>query len=282
MDRPCRCPAQAGSSLYIRIAAAYTRFSNSVSATGDMPILPILTYHSIDSSGSLLSTPPDLLARQMQHLAAKRFRTLTVSEAAALLQAEENSPEPRIALTFDDGCRSVLESALPILRRYGFRGTLFAVSGFCGSENAWDRGNGSIPRFQLLNVDEIRGLAAAGWEIGSHSATHARLTTLSDASLEQELQESRRFLQEACGTPVRCLAYPYGAHDARVRRLARAIFDAACTTELDYARGTSDPMALQRIDAYYLRVPDLFRGLESGWMSPYLRLRRLSREVRGR
>ena len=41
-------------------------------------------------------------------------------------------------------------------------------------------------------------------------------------------------------------------------------------------------MALQRIDAYYRRVPGVFRGIESGWMGSYLRLRRLLRKVHGR
>ena len=244
-----------------------------------MTIQPIRTYHSIDSSGSLLSAPPELLERQMRHLAARGFQSLTVSEVAAFLKREKIGLERRIALTFDDGCRSVPEAAFPVLRRYGFRTTRFAVSDSCGSENSWDRGNWRIPRLSLLRGDELGKFAAAGWKTGSHKATHARLTKLDDDALEHELQESRRFLREACGTPVRCPACPCGARDARVRRRARAIFDAGCTTGLDHARGASDPMALQRVDPYYLRVPGLFRGIESGWMGSCLRLRRLLRKV---
>jgi peptidoglycan/xylan/chitin deacetylase (PgdA/CDA1 family) len=247
-----------------------------------MVILPILTYHSIDRTGSCLSTTPELFNLQMEYLASRHYRTLTVTDAVSCLKQGQKSTQPTIALTFDDGYRSTLELALPVLRKHGFNASLFAVSGFCGIDNAWDHAQGPIPRFPIMRTEEIRELAHAGWEIGAHTVNHVRLTSLAVEALERELCECRHFLQDCTGKPVNILAYPYGAHNARVLSQARAVFDAACTTELDFASSASDPLALPRIDAYYLRTPAFFRSLEAPWMPGYLALRRGLRKVRAK
>jgi peptidoglycan/xylan/chitin deacetylase (PgdA/CDA1 family) len=247
-----------------------------------MVILPILTYHSIDRTGSCLSTTPEVFDLQMKYLASRHYRTLTVTEAVSCLKHVQKSTRPIIALTFDDGYRSTLELALPVLRKHGFIASLFAVSGFCGAENAWDPAPGPIPRFPIMSAEEIRELTNAGWEIGAHTVNHVRLTSLADEALKRELCECRLSLQESTGEPVKILAYPYGAHDAGVRSQARVVFDAACTTELDFATSASDPLALPRIDAFYLRTPAFFRSLETRWMPTYLALRRRFRKVRAK
>jgi peptidoglycan/xylan/chitin deacetylase (PgdA/CDA1 family) len=247
-----------------------------------MITLPILTYHSIDDSGSCLSTHPELFARQMDFLAQNRYQTLTISEANSYLKCGAGAYSRAIALTFDDGYQSVVEKALPVLGRHGFKASLFAVSSFSGRDNSWDQEQHGIPRFRLTTAGEIRGLAQAGWEIGAHSASHRRLTLLGNAELDSELRDCQLFLQDCSRTTVRCLAYPFGVYNPRVRSRASAFYDAACTTDLAYANSASDPYALQRIDAYYLRSPECFRGLASGWMSGYLGLRRWLRKVRSR
>ncbi|MGA2261974.1 MAG: hypothetical protein ABSH28_11110 [Acidobacteriota bacterium] len=81
---------------------------------------------------------------------------------------------------------------------------------------------------------------------------------------------------------VRCLAYPYGAHDRHVRSRARALFESARGTEPAYARSSSDLFALPRVDMYYLRPAGLFRALETGRLAGYLLLRRWLRKARMR
>jgi peptidoglycan/xylan/chitin deacetylase (PgdA/CDA1 family) len=247
-----------------------------------MVTLPLLTYHSIDNTGSCLSTAPEVFSLQMQYLAGIGYRTLTVSEAVSYLKGECQFPHPAIALTFDDGYRSVFDIALPLLREHGFRATLFVVSGSCGGKNIWDGSQRAIPEFGMIKAEEIRELARAGWEIGAHSVSHARLTTLGDEELEREMQRCQLSLQDITRRRIRCLAYPYGAHDQRVRSRARAFFDAACGTELGFAGSASDPLALQRIDSYYLRPSWLFRSLQAAWMADYLTVRRWVRQVQGK
>jgi peptidoglycan/xylan/chitin deacetylase (PgdA/CDA1 family) len=70
--------------------------------------------------------------------------------------------------------------------------------------------------------DEIAELAEAGWEIGSHTCSHSRLTTLSDHEVRAELVDSKAEIEDRLGSPCRSLAYPYGDHDERVVRATHA------------------------------------------------------------
>ena len=95
------------------------------------------------------------------------------------------------------------------------------------SSYPWGRSAGP----EQLDWDELACLADAGWEIGSHSLSHARLTHLDDDALDRELRSSREAIENRLDRPCRSIAYPYGASDERVRAAAaRAGYTAGCTT----------------------------------------------------
>jgi peptidoglycan/xylan/chitin deacetylase (PgdA/CDA1 family) len=73
-----------------------------------------------------------------------------------------------------------------------------------------------------MTVAQLREVADAGWEIGSHTRTHPWLPQLDAETLRDELVRSRAELREAFGIPCRSLAYPFGAHDDRVVAAAGA------------------------------------------------------------
>ena len=92
-----------------------------------------------------------------------------------------------MGITFDDGYASVLESALPELKRRDFGATAFILSDRLGGTNDWDVG----PTWPLLGADEVRTLAASGIEIGSHGSTHVRLAGATAEELASEVHASR-------------------------------------------------------------------------------------------
>jgi peptidoglycan/xylan/chitin deacetylase (PgdA/CDA1 family) len=123
----------------------------------------------------------------------------------------------------------VREVALPVLRRLGVPATVFAPTALVGRSEAmvwpgledWSRG----PHAQELcglGWPELAELATEGWEIGSHTRSHPRLTDIDDAALADELGGSRADCEAALGLPCEALAYPYGALDARVVTAAAA------------------------------------------------------------
>jgi peptidoglycan/xylan/chitin deacetylase (PgdA/CDA1 family) len=69
---------------------------------------------------------------------------------------------------------------------------------------------------RCLGWNELGELAEAGWEVGSHTRSHPRLTRLDDSTLADELEGSRTACEQALGRPCRSIAYPYGDVDARV------------------------------------------------------------------
>lgn len=75
--------------------------------------LTVLTYHSIDESGSKISLAPSEFARQMQFLKEHRYRVLPLSLVSRLLKAREPFPADTVVLTFDDGYHNTYSRAFP-------------------------------------------------------------------------------------------------------------------------------------------------------------------------
>jgi peptidoglycan/xylan/chitin deacetylase (PgdA/CDA1 family) len=131
-----------------------------------------------------------------------------------------------VGLTFDDGYADFARYAVPILEAYGFTATAYVVADLLGQDNGWDAEG---PRKELLTVEEVTELAAAGWEIGSHGLGHQALPGLPADVLAMQTRESRRMLEEVVDGPVTGFCYPYGAVDLPAALAVRdAGYDYAC------------------------------------------------------
>src|SRR5215210_5427537 len=143
-----------------------------------MPIsiarIPILTYHSLDDSGSPLSMPPLRFRRQMEYLRAARWQSLTQTELLAG-HAQGGWPRKSFCLTFDDGFRNFATRAMPVIEECRFSATVFIVAGQVGRISNWAGQPAWAPRIPLLDWSEVRSISQAGIEIGAHTLTHPRL-----------------------------------------------------------------------------------------------------------
>ena len=234
----------------------------------------ILTYHSLDTSGSVVSILPAVFREQMEWLAANRV-------PVAPLDRVRETPGA-VAITFDDGFRNFFEHAAPVLQQHGFPATVFTVSGFCGGSNDWPsqpRNNG-IPRLELMRWNEVEQVAKAGISIGCHTATHPYLSRLSAPDLEEELHASRSAIEQRVGKPVEAFAYPYGDSTPLVREAAGRYFRVACGTRLAFLAPDSDALDLPRLDVYYFRHRLWFRGLNRAYGAVYLSARGFLRGIR--
>ncbi|TKJ28122.1 polysaccharide deacetylase family protein [Blastococcus sp. CCUG 61487] len=192
-------------------------------------------YHSISPATTpdphLLRVHPHRLGAQLRALRRLRLRGVSLAELVAARDRGEGAG--LVALTFDDGYLDFLEYAVPVLDRHGMTGTVYVVTDRLGGENDWDEG----PRLPLMDADQVRRVAAAGHEVGSHSATHAHLSGLDAAALRAEVAGSRATLEDVLGAPVHGFCYPYGDVDAAAADAARdAGYDHACVTR-DYSVG---------------------------------------------
>ncbi|MFJ2027071.1 polysaccharide deacetylase family protein [Streptomyces sp. NPDC087897] len=178
----------------------------------------ILTYHSVadpsdDPYGITVS--PARLDEQLAWLRGRRLSGVGVSE---LLRADAAGRRGLVGLTFDDGYADFLDEALPVLRRHGFRATVFVLPGRPGGVNEWDPLG---PRKPLLTHDDLRQVAAAGMEVGSHGLRHQDLTALPDEELRRETRHSRELIGDLTGVLPEGFCYPYGYLDRRVAEAVR-------------------------------------------------------------
>ena len=214
----------------------------------------VLCYHAVSERWAApLSVTPANLERQLGLLTARGYRGVTFSELVS------GRAEGRVVcVTFDDAYRSVLERALPIMARLGIPGTVFAPTAFVGRPEpmAWPGIDGWLggphePELACMSWDDLRGLAAAGWEVGSHTRTHPHLTSCGDEQLREELEGSRADCGNGMGEPCTSLAYPYGDWDMRVAAVAEAAgYSAACT--LPARLHTAAPLSWPRVGVYHV------------------------------
>lgn len=203
----------------------------------------ILMYHGIANVAEdphQLFVPPARFAAQLDWMTRRGLQGVSIGTLVEAMRTGSN--RKMVGITFDDGYTSVLDTALPELRRRGFGATAFVISDRLGGCNEWDDG----PTWKLLDADGIRELAAAGVEIGSHAATHARLAGLAPGELAMEVAASRVSLTALTGREVAGFAYPYGSMDAAARRAVQdAGYAYACAVQTP--RPELGLMALPRI-----------------------------------
>ncbi len=238
--------------------------------------LPILMYHSIDTSGSVISTDPTWFAESLCALAESGYRTVDLDDWIT-----NGRPEIArgFAITFDDGLRSIARTA-GVLSRLGFTATVFLVSDRMGSDNAWPGQPGGIPRMRLLSWAEVSELALLGFRFAAHTRTHAWLDRLDQAKLEEELRGSREAIEDRLGVDCRLFAYPYGCASRRARSEVTRFFSAAFGTRLRRASRNDDLYDLSRIDSYECREIETFTSLISGREPRRFRYRRPVRAAR--
>jgi peptidoglycan/xylan/chitin deacetylase (PgdA/CDA1 family) len=213
---------------------------------------PILTYHKIGKPppgvrirGLYLSVR--LLQRQIKELRAAGFSTVPLTEPHRLLLSGDRT----LALTFDDGFRSVFDLAMEPLAATGFRATLFVVADLIGRYNEWQVAAGDRQE-SLMDEYQICEWLAAGHQLGSHTCTHPWLSRLAPAAAREEITSSKKKLEDRFGVPVMHFCYPYGDWNLPVRDMVlEAGYATACTTDFGVNTIHTHPAELRRITARY-------------------------------
>jgi peptidoglycan/xylan/chitin deacetylase (PgdA/CDA1 family) len=236
----------------------------------DVGIPIILMYHSItpyEQDPYRVTVSPARFEQQMQWLHQRGLRGTSVRE---VLDARAVGHEQRlVGLTFDDGYADFAEYALPVLQRYRFSATVYVIADRMGGENEWDAEG---PRKRLLRAEQVRQLADAGMEIGSHGLRHVSLPKTLGKALAEEIDGSRRALQAVSGQDVPGFCYPYGDIDgAAVEGVRAAGYDYACAhwpSEYTGQYALPRTVVLESDSALRLRAKGLRHWLTWGYRGP--------------
>lgn len=187
----------------------------------------VLMYHSVspyDEDPYEVCMTPQRFEQQMHWLRRRGLCGVSMRELLDGLAVRR--ARGLVGLTFDDGYQDFVTYALPVLERYGFTATAFVLAGRLGGENAWSRPG---PKKELLTANQVRQMADAGIEIGSHGLKHVSLPEVDDTELHAETARSRAILQPLTGQQIEGFCYPYGHLDSRVVAAVEAAgYDYAC------------------------------------------------------
>ncbi len=212
----------------------------------------ILCYHSIGQpEWGVNDVTPRLFRKHLEFALNRGFRFVPASAIA------QGTAGPRdLAITFDDGLRSVLDNAAPILSEYKVPWSLFVVSD-------WAEGK-RFDRETMLGWREIEQLAAAGAEIGSHSSTHPDFGRLSPGQASDELGNSRRHIRERTGLAADTFAIPLGQSANWTAAASDAAREVGYRVVYAQAEETRPPGTIARTFVSRFDAPRIFNALLGG------------------
>lgn len=221
-----------------------------MSALYEQKQIPILMYHSIADHAAPKFRPfvvsPALFTEHMAYLRQAGYTTFTVTQFVNAREQMERMGERPVVITFDDGFADFYSAALPVLKDYGFTATLYVATAFVGGTSSWLWREGEDQR-PMLTWEQLVEISARGIECGAHSHRHPQLDLLTEEAAQEEIVCSKHLLEDHLGKAVQSFAYPFGYHNATVRRLVRAAgYTSACAVAYRMSSMTCNPFMLGR------------------------------------
>ncbi len=194
--------------------------------------IPVLMYHFIvpkDQAGatSLLLSVNDFHS-QMWFLKTFGFRTISLDEFYAIKTGQTRARGRELVITFDDGDRSFIEQALPILERYKIQSVNFVIWNYVSQK-----------KFKSMNLEDVERLSRHPLvTIGSHTLTHAALSEVSPEQARFEIVKSKEELENALNKKIYYFCYPIGSFNNEVMRFVEKVgYRLAFTTARKHLNG---------------------------------------------
>ena len=183
--------------------------------------LVVLQYHHIsDSTPKSTSLSPHLFEQHLRYLKENRFTVLDLKTVLHGLKNKLEFPNKSVLITFDDGYRSIFDTAYPLLKQYQFPFTVFISTQPLEKELQ-----------QFMSWQELQFLIDNGGSIANHSVTHPHLIKKNSrvsskkqiARLKQELLTAHKTLESKLSKVHRAFAYPYGEYDHTVKQVLKKL-----------------------------------------------------------
>ena len=192
-----------------------------VTVQDDPRTVMVLNYHKVVDEHMSLSVPLADFEQHMKWLKEYGYTSITPEELYEFIVNGSELPEKPVLITFDDGYKDNYTNAYPIMKKYGFTGTIFVVTGFLG-------------------VYE------------SHTYSHKSMTETSDEEISKELTKSRDTIKNKLGIDADFMAYPTGTYNLHIAELVqKAGYKGAFTIKYDNVSRESNVYALERVPIFH-------------------------------
>ena len=197
--------------------------------------VPIFMYHSISDCETTSCIPEIQFRKQIDGLLAKGTQFITMSELLVAIETNQSLSEKTAILTFDDGYEDNFTVAYPYLMNKGVRGTIFVVTSTVNTK-------------EHLTWQQMKLMTRDGWDLQSHTHTHARLTELNNDQRIMEINKSKTMIETQLKNKVQIFCYPFGSYSAEVIDvIKKAGYRLAVTVKEGVADETNAPLLLNRI-----------------------------------
>jgi peptidoglycan/xylan/chitin deacetylase (PgdA/CDA1 family) len=219
---------------------------------GNPHAIKVLMYHRIVdderlSRASWTCVHLREFRRQLHLLDRWGFTPITFEDYRLFINNELNLPRKPIIITFDDGYLDTYKFAFPLMKEFGMKGVIFVLGDRNIKTNSWDKSHG-IHAAPLMEGYQIVEMHAAGFEIGAHSMSHAKLPLLPKDKAWEEISRSRIVLEILLNASVRTFSYPYGLLNKMAEKMvANAGFTLACSVYTGPAAFGVEPYQIRRI-----------------------------------
>ena len=239
----------------------------------------ILMYHMISdpikgAKFNSLRVSPEMFEKQLRYLTDNGWQFFTMSE---LVSKKNQLPEKSIALTFDDGYQDNFTNALPLLKKYKAKATIYLVvdrhNREWSSKRKKKNNSGELMAEPKLLDDQVKELLESGLvEIGSHTVTHDNLPMIAEEQKHDEIVGAKKKIENLFGIKCNSFCYPFGLFDQTDLLLVES---AGYTNATTVETGISDlketsPYLLKRITvsgkdnfyAFQLKLKNGRRGIK--------------------
>ena len=213
--------------------------TKSIDDISSGPKVLVLNYHQIGSNFTPLCVPTHLFDEQMAYLKDNGYITITPEELYEGIEGTLVLPERPVLITFDDGYIDNYTNAMPVLKKYGMRATIFIVPGFTDVQSNY------------LTWNQLKEMEKSGFTIQSHTLNHRALEELPDDEIRAELLNSKLLIEKNLGHPVDFLAYPTGTYNLHIAGIAKDVgYKAAYTIKYGDVDKGSNIYALERVPIF--------------------------------
>lgn len=238
---------------------------------GSQASVIILGYHQFVGPGQSSKNPycmkQEVFAEEMKYLKDNNFNVVPLSEVMRFIHHEISLPSNTVAITIDDGYKSPILWAAPILKQYGFPWTFFVYPDFITKTEG--KGAASWP--------DLVALQAEGVDVECHSKSHPKLTKHGNKTPEQydewltaETAGAKATIEQHLNKTVKYFAYPYGDYNKAVEeKVVGAGFEGIFTVADNPVHADTNPYRIgryiitqpvERLFANYLRQGALSLG----------------------
>ncbi len=233
--------------------------------------LVIIYYHEVvdDKDGfSYQKIGKTKFEEQMKWLSENGYHTITFEDL------DKPLPEKAVIVSFDDGFRTVYENAMPIMQKYGVKGTIYLPTAFI-DENE---------KFITWEMAE-KMIRTGAWSFSAHTHNHVDIRCIQN--VQSEIKQSNEIIQERLGVKPVAFCMPFGGYSKKTVSTVRAAGGYSYMLSSCYGRTNEDKLKktiLPRIGISNDDTLEVFAGKLAGkkdWKGPLQRLRMVLYNVKG-